>query len=34
MDYNAGAQHSFTVKGADALGLKGMKYNAEADKRS
>ncbi|QDT55066.1 Carboxymethylenebutenolidase [Caulifigura coniformis] len=34
MDYYAGAQHSFTVISADALGLKGMKYDAEADKRS
>ena len=34
MDYYAGAEHSFTVKAADSLGLKGMKYNAEADKRS
>ncbi len=34
MDYYAGAEHSFTVKGADKLGLKGMKYDAEADKRS
>jgi len=34
MDYYAGAEHSFTVKSADSLGIKGMKYNAEADKRS
>jgi len=34
MDYYAGAQHSFTVKSADSLGLKGMKYDANADKRS
>jgi dienelactone hydrolase len=34
MDYYAGAEHSFTVKGADALKIPGMKYDAEADKRS
>jgi dienelactone hydrolase len=34
MDYYAGAKHSFTVKSADALGIDGMKYDAEADKRS
>jgi dienelactone hydrolase len=34
MDYYAGAEHSFTVKSADSLGIKGMKYDAEADKRS
>jgi dienelactone hydrolase len=34
MDYYAGARHSFTVKSADSLGIEGMKYNAEADKRS
>jgi dienelactone hydrolase len=34
MDYYSGAQHSFTVKSADARGLKGMAYNEHADQRS
>jgi len=29
-----GAVHSFTVKGSDEKGLKGMAYNQEADKKS
>jgi dienelactone hydrolase len=28
------AQHSFTVPGIDRVGLKGLSYNAEADRRS
>jgi dienelactone hydrolase len=34
MDYYGGAVHSFTVPGADKKGIKGLAYNAEADKRS
>ncbi len=34
MIYLGGAQHSFTVPGADDRGLKGMRYNAAADRRS
>ena len=34
MIYYAGAQHSFTNPGADQKGLKGMAYNAAADRRS
>jgi dienelactone hydrolase len=29
-----GAQHSFTVQGADARGLKGIRYNEAADRQS
>jgi dienelactone hydrolase len=32
--YYGGAQHSFTVADADERGLKGMRYNAAADRRS
>ncbi len=32
--YFGGAVHSFTVAGADKVGLKGMAYNAAADRRS
>lgn len=34
MVYYGGAQHSFTVPGADERGLKGIRYNAAADRRS
>lgn len=34
MIYYGGAQHSFTVAGADERGLKGIRYNAAADRRS
>jgi dienelactone hydrolase len=34
MNYYGGAQHSFTVKGVDKVGVKGLKYNAAADRRS
>ncbi|MCI0680850.1 MAG: dienelactone hydrolase family protein [Gemmataceae bacterium] len=34
MIYYGGAQHSFTVKGADDRGLKGIRYNAAADRHS
>jgi dienelactone hydrolase len=34
MVYYGGAQHSFTVKGVDKVGVKGLKYNAAADRRS
>jgi dienelactone hydrolase len=34
MDYYGGAVHSFTVPDADKKGMKGIAYNAEADKRS
>lgn len=29
-----GAEHAFTVKGSEALGLKGVSYNADADAKS
>jgi len=32
--YHGGAVHSFTVAGADKVGMKGMAYNAAADRRS
>jgi dienelactone hydrolase len=32
--YYGNAQHSFTVPGIDAKGVKGLKYNAAADQRS
>jgi dienelactone hydrolase len=34
MLYLGGAQHSFTVPGAEKKGLPGLAYNAEADRRS
>jgi dienelactone hydrolase len=34
MIYYAGATHSFTVPGADKHGIKGISYNANADRRS
>ena len=34
MNYYGGAVHSFTVEGAEKVGLKGMAYNAQADHRS
>ena len=34
MIYYSGAQHSFTVPGADQRGLKGIRYDANADRRS
>ena len=34
MVYYGGAQHSFTVPGADKKGLKGIRYDAAADRRS
>lgn len=34
MIYYGGAQHSFTVAGVDKVGVKGLSYNAHADKRS
>jgi dienelactone hydrolase len=34
MIYYGGAQHSFTVPGADQRGLKGIRYDAAADRRS
>ena len=34
MIYYSGAQHSFTVPGADQKGMKGIRYDAAADRRS
>ena len=34
MIYYGGAQHSFTVPDADQKGLKGIRYNAAADRGS
>jgi dienelactone hydrolase len=34
MIYYSGAEHSFTVPGADEKGLKGIRYDAAADRRS
>ena len=34
MVYHGGAQHSFTVPGADEKQIKGIKYDADADRRS
>lgn len=34
MVYYSGAQHSFTVPGADQRGMKGIRYDANADRRS
>ncbi|HZT79245.1 MAG TPA: dienelactone hydrolase family protein [Gemmataceae bacterium] len=34
MIYFGGAYHSFTVKGIDKVGVKGLAYNAAADRRS
>jgi dienelactone hydrolase len=34
LNYYGGAQHSFTVPGVDKVGVKGLSYNAEADRRS
>jgi dienelactone hydrolase len=34
MVINGGAKHSFTNPGADAYGIDGLAYNAEADRRS
>lgn len=34
MAYYGNAKHSFTVKSADSHGLDGLRYNAEADRRS
>jgi dienelactone hydrolase len=34
MIYFGGAQHSFTVPGIDSVGVKGLAYNAAADRRS
>ena len=34
MVYHGGAKHSFTVEGADEKGIDGIKYDADADRRS
>jgi dienelactone hydrolase len=34
MIYFGGAYHSFTVAGVDKVGVKGLSYNAAADRRS
>ncbi len=34
VNYYGGAQHSFTVPGIDKVGVKGLSYNAQADRRS